>query len=75
MRVQRGLQCWCGMCMRCGCCECRACGWKCGSAIMSSAADVLWISVVREMRGVGGVCKLCVCVWLGAVCVWEGASR
>ena len=29
--------------MRCG--ECRACG----SGIVSSAADVLWISVVRGM--------------------------
>ena len=25
-----------------------------GSGIVSSAADVLWMSVVREMRGVGG---------------------
>ena len=30
--------------MRCGC-ECRACG----SGIVSSAADVLWMSVVRGM--------------------------
>ena len=34
-----------------------------GSGIVSSAADVLWMSVLRGMRGVGGVC---VCVWLGA---------
>ena len=33
--------------MRCG--ECRACGWSRGSGIVSSAADVLWISVVRGM--------------------------
>ena len=26
-----------------------------GSGIVSSAADVLWMSVVRGMRGVGGV--------------------
>ena len=26
---------------------------------MSSAADVIWTSVVREMRGVGGVCEMC----------------
>ena len=25
------------------------------SGIVSSAADVLWMSVVRKMRGVGGV--------------------
>ena len=33
-----------------------------GSGIVSSAADVLWMSVVCGMRGVGG---LCVCVSLG----------
>ena len=36
--------------MRCG--ECRACGWFTttrGSGIVSSAADVLWMSVVRGM--------------------------
>ena len=27
-----------------------------GSGIVSSAADVLWMSVVRGIRGVGGVC-------------------
>ena len=35
-----------------------------GLGIVSSAADVLWISVVRGRRGVGGVC-----VWLGAAWV------
>ena len=35
-----------------------------GSGIVSSTADVLWMSVVRGMRGIGGVC-----VWLGAA--WE----
>ena len=30
-----------------------------GSGIVSSAADVLWMSVVRGMRGVGGVCEMC----------------
>ena len=35
-------------------------GGTCGLGIVSSAADVLWISVVRGMRGIGGVC-----VWLG----------
>ena len=32
-----------------------------GSGTVSIAADVLWMSVVRGMRGVGGVC-----VWLRA---------
>ena len=27
--------------------------------VLSSAADVLGMSVVRGMRGVGGVCKMC----------------
>ena len=35
---------------------------------MSSAADVLWMSVVRGMRGVGGLC-----VWLGAA--WVETER
>ena len=30
-----------------------------GSGIVSSAADVLWMSVVHGMRGVGGVCEMC----------------
>ena len=30
-----------------------------GSGIVSSAANVLW------MRGVGEVCEMCICVWLG----------
>ena len=30
-----------------------------GSCIVSSAADVLGMSVVRGMRGVGGVCEIC----------------
>ena len=29
-----------------------------GSGIVSSAADVLWMSVVRVMRGVGAVCEM-----------------
>ena len=37
-----------------------------GSSIVSSAADVLWMSVVHGMRGVGGVCEMCMCsVWCG----------
>ena len=38
-----------------------------GSGIMSSAADVLWMSVVRGMRGVGGVCEMCMCLARGGV--------
>ena len=30
--------------------------------IVSSAADVIWMSVVREMREVDGVCEMCVCL-------------
>ena len=32
-----------------------------GSGIVSSAADVLW------MRGVGGLCEMCMCLALGGV--------
>ena len=41
-------------------------GGTCGSGIVFSEADVLWMSVVRGMRGVAGVYEICVCVWLGA---------
>ena len=33
-----------------------------GSGIMFSAADVLGMSVVRWMRGVGEVCEMCMCL-------------
>ena len=33
-----------------------------GSSIVSIAADVLWMGVVRGMRGVGGVCDMCMCL-------------
>ena len=33
-----------------------------GSGIVSSAADVIGRSVVRGMRGVGEVCKMCMCL-------------
>ena len=36
-----------------GCGECRACGWY--TRFRYCVADVLWMSVVRGMRGVGGV--------------------
>ena len=32
-----------------------------GSGIVYSATDVLWMSVVRGMRGVGRVCEMCMC--------------
>ena len=40
-----------------------------GLGIVSSAAGVLWMIVVRGMRGVGGIC-----VWLGAAWVKRGVS-
>ena len=33
-----------------------------GSYIVSNAADVLGMSVVRGMRYVGGVCEMCMCL-------------
>ena len=44
-----------------------------GSGIVSSAAAVLWISVVRGMRGIGGVCEMCMCLVRGGVS-GEGVS-
>ena len=44
-----------------------------GSGIVSSAADVLWMSGVRGMRGVGVVCEMCMCLARGGVGV-EGVS-
>ena len=41
-----------------------------GSCIVSSAAGVLWLSVVRGMRGVGEVCEMCMCLTQGG----EGVS-
>ena len=38
-----------------------------GSGIVSSAADVLWMSVVRGMEGGGGVCEMCMCLSRGGV--------
>ena len=35
--------------------------------IVSRVADVLWISVVCGMRGVGGVCEMCMCLARGGV--------
>ena len=38
-----------------------------GSGIMSSVTDVLWMSVVRGMSGVGGVCEMFICLARGGV--------
>ena len=38
-----------------------------GSGIVSSAADMLWMSVVSGMRGIGGVCEMCMCLARGGV--------
>ena len=38
-----------------------------GSGIVSSAADVLWMIVVRGMRGIGGVCEMRMCLARGGV--------
>ena len=38
-----------------------------GSDIVSSAPDVLWMSVVCGMRGVGGLCEMCMCLARGGV--------
>ena len=38
-----------------------------GSRSVSSAANVLWMSMVRGMRRVGRVCKMCMCLARGGV--------
>ena len=38
-----------------------------GSGIVSSTADVVWMSVMRGMRGVGRVCEVCICLTRGGV--------
>ena len=38
-----------------------------GSGIVSSAVDVLWMSVVRGMRGVDEVCEMCIYLVRGDV--------
>ena len=47
-------------------------GGTCGSGIVSSATDVLWMSVLREMRGVGGICEMCMWLARGGVGVEVG---
>ena len=34
-------------------------GGTSGSGVVSSADKLLWMSVVRGMRGVGGICDMC----------------
>ena len=41
-------------------------GTRC-SGIVSSSADVVWMSVVRGMTGVGEVCEMCMCLARGGV--------
>ena len=41
-------------------------GARC-SCIVSSADDVLWMSVVRGIRGVCEVCEMCLCFARGGV--------
>ena len=58
--------------MRCGCGECGPCGWYTWfSYCVSSAADVLWTSVVRGIRGVGGVCEMYMCLVRGGAALVE----
>ena len=42
-----------------------SCTWD--SVILSSATDVLGMSVLRGMRVVGGVCEMCMCLALRGV--------
>ena len=37
-------------------------GGRHGTGIVPNTADVLEMSVVREMKGVGGVCEMCTCL-------------
>ena len=38
-----------------------------GSRIVSSAADVLWMSMLRGMTRVSKVCEMCMCFARGSV--------
>ena len=58
MRVKGRRKCWSGWWRTCS--ECRACG----SGILSSAADVLGMSVVH---GMGGISEMCICLARGAI--------
>ena len=52
---------------RCDCAGHEYVGDTRGSGIVSSAPDVTGMSVVRGMRGVGGVCEMCMCLDRGGV--------
>ena len=43
-------------------------GGRRGSDVVSSADDVLEMSVVHGVRGVGGVCEMCICL------AWDGVG-
>ena len=43
-----------------------------GSGIVPSADDVLWMSVLRGMKGVSGVCEMYMCLALGGLGGEEG---
>ena len=58
--------------MSCDCDDAGYFGGTRGSGIVTSAANVLWMSVVSVMKGIGGVCEICVCVSLGAAWVERG---
>ena len=47
--------------------ECEYMGCTRGSGVASNAANLLEMSVVRDVRGVGGVCKMCMCLAWGGV--------
>ena len=46
------------------------CGIR-GPGIVSSAAYVLWRSLVRGMRGVGEMCEIWMCLARGGVGEWN----
>ena len=43
------------------------CGWYTWFSYSVIAADVQGMNVARGMRGVGGVCKMCICLARGGV--------
>ena len=46
-----------------------------GSDVMSSAYDVIEVSVVCGIRGVGGMCKMCMCLARGGRCGGSECER
>ena len=50
--------------------ECECLGCTRGSGVVSSADDVIDMSVVRGVRGVSGVCELCMCLARAGLKVW-----